>query len=71
MLNSNSKSMDSKIVMFSVLVLAAIFAMALPMDTAFADVSPDGEGEYEDGNNERSCPFQDKKRATVNPGLII
>ena len=44
--------MDSKIAMFSILVIAAIFAMALPMDSAVAqtsDVSPDGEGEYKDG----------------------
>ena len=64
--------MDSKIVMFSVLVLAAIFAMALPMDTAFADVSPDGEGENKDGEYKgKSCPFKDKKRASVNAGLNI
>ena len=67
--------MDSKIVMFSVLILAAIFAMALPMDTAVAqtsDVSPDGEGEYKDGEHEgKSCPFKDKKWASVNPGLNI
>ena len=67
--------MDSKIVMFSVLVLAAIFAMALPMDTAVAqtsDVSPDGEGENKDGEYKgKSCPFKDKKRASVNAGLNI
>ena len=57
--------------MFSVLILAAIFAMALPMDTAVAqtsDVSPDGEGEEYKG---KSCPFKDKKLASVNPGLKI
>ncbi len=64
MLNYSSKLMDSKTVMFSVLALAAIFAMALPMDTAVAqtsDISPDGEGEYKDGNHEgKSCPFKNK-----------
>ncbi len=66
--------MDSKIAMFSILALAAIFAMALPMDTAVAqtsDVSPDGEGEYKDGNHEgKSCPFKNKT-ASVNTGLYI
>jgi len=36
MLKPSSKFMDSKIAMFSVLALAAIFAMALPMDSATA-----------------------------------
>ena len=74
MLNLSSKLMDSKIAMFSILVLAAIFAMALPMDTALAqttDVSPDGEGEYKDGDHEgKSCPFKNKT-ASVNAGLNI
>ncbi len=69
-----SKLMDSKIAMFSILALAAIFAMALPMDTAVAqttDVSPDGEGEYKDGDHEgKSCPFKNKT-ASVNTGLNI
>ena len=67
--------MDSKIAMFSILALAAIFAMALPMDAAVAqtsDISPDGEGEYKDGDHEeKSCPFKDKKRASVNADLNI
>jgi len=71
MLNLSSKFMDSKTVMFSILALAAIFAMALPMDTAVAqttDVSPDGEGEYKYGNHEgKSCPFKNKT-ASVNIG---
>jgi hypothetical protein len=66
--------MDSKIAMFSILALAAIFAMALPMDTAVAqttDVSPDGEGEYKDGDREgKSCPFKNKT-ASVNTILNI
>ena len=69
-----SKLMDSKIAMFSILALAAIFAMALPMDTAVAqtsDISPDGEGEYKDGDHEgKSCPFKNKT-ASVNTGLNI
>jgi hypothetical protein len=74
MLKLSSRFMDSKIAMFSILALAAIFAMALPMDTAVAqtsDVSPDGEGEYKDGNHEgKSCPFKNKT-ASVNAGLNI
>ena len=75
MLKLSSKYMDSKIAMFSILALAAIFAMALPMDTAVAqssEISPDGEGEYKDGEYEgKSCPFKDKKRASVNADLNI
>ena len=67
--------MDSKIAMFSILALAAIFAMVLPMDTAVAqssEISPDGEGEYKDGEREgKSCPFKDKKKASVNADLNI
>ena len=74
MLNLSSKLMDSKIAMFSILVIAAIFAMALPMDSAVAqtsDVSPDGEGEYKDGDHEgKSCPFKNKT-ASVDIGLNI
>ena len=74
MLKLFSKYMDSKIAMFSILALAAIFAMALPMDTAVAqttDVSPDGEGEYKDGEHEgKSCPFKNKT-ASVNAGLNL
>jgi hypothetical protein len=74
MLRLQSNYMDSKIAMFSILALAAIFAMALPMDTAVAqttDVSPDGEGQYKDGDHEgKSCPFKNKT-ASVNTGLNI
>ena len=74
MLKPSSKFMDSKIAMFSILVIAAIFAMALPMDSAVAqtsDVSLDGEGEYKDGDHEgKSCPFKNKT-ASVNAGLNI
>ena len=74
MLKLHSEFMDSKIAMFSILALAAIFAMALPMDTAVAqttDVSPDGEGEYKDGDHEgKSCPFKNKT-ASINSGLNI
>ncbi len=72
MLKPSSKFMDSKIAMFSILVIAAIFAMALPMDSAVAqtsDISPDGEGG--DGEHEgKSCPFKNKT-ASVNTGLNI
>ena len=75
MLKPLSKLVNSKIAMFSILALAAIFAMILPMDSAVAqtsDISADGEGEYNDGDHEgKSCPFKDKKRASVNAGLEI
>jgi hypothetical protein len=74
MLKLSSGFMDSKTVVFSVLALAAIFAMTLPMDTAVAqttDISPDGEGEYKDGDHEgKSCPFKNKT-ASVDTGLNI
>ena len=74
MLKLSSKFTDSKIAMFSILVITAIFALALPMDSAVAqtlDVSPDGEGEYKDGDHEgKSCPFKNKT-ASVNTGLNI
>ncbi len=72
MLKILSRFMDSKIAMFSILALAAIFAMALPIDSVVAqtsDVSPDGEGG--DGEHEgKSCPFKNKT-ASVNAGLNI
>lgn len=53
------------------LVLTAIFAMALPMDSVYAqtgDVSPDGE----DGEHEgKSCPFKERKGASVDVNLSI
>ena len=48
--------------------------MALPMDTAVAQtshISPDGEGEYKDGDRDgKSCQFKNKT-ASVNDGLNI
>ncbi len=66
MLKHSSIHMDSKIVMFSILALAAVFAMAFPLDSVYAqtsDIVPDGE----DGEHEgKSCPFKNKT-ASVNP----
>ena len=37
-----------------------------------SDTSSDGEVEYKDGDHEeKSCPFKDKKWASVNAGLNI
>ena len=50
-----------------VVVLAAVFAIASPMDTATAQTSdavPDGEGsDYKDGDNKegKSCPSKEGK----------
>jgi len=46
------------------------------MDFAIAqtsNISPDGEGEYKDGERKegKSCPFKDKKNASVNTDLNI
>ncbi|MCE2507238.1 MAG: hypothetical protein J4F36_12390 [Nitrosopumilaceae archaeon] len=62
--------MDSRITLFTVLALAAVFAMALPMDSVYAqttDIMPDGEGGDGEG---KSCPFKNKT-ASVNTGLNI
>ncbi len=53
--------MNSKIVMFSIIVLVSIFSVALPMDSVFAqtsDVTPHGGGEDGEG---KSCPTKEKK----------
>ena len=55
--------MDSKIVMFSIVALVAIFSVALPMDYVSAqtsDVSPHGE----DGEG-KSCPFKEKTLSAI------
>ena len=66
MVKHRNKIMNSKIATFSILALAAIFAMALPLDYALAqnsEVSSDSEGKSRDGNHEgKSCPFKDKKK---------
>lgn len=50
------------------IVLAAVFAVASPMNVAIAqtsDAMPDGEGEgkYKDGERKdgKSCPFKERK----------
>lgn len=70
MLKLHNQFMDSKIAMFSILALAAIFAMALPLDSVYAqtsDIILDGE----DGEHEgKSCPSKNKK-TSVDIGLNI
>jgi len=55
-----------------VMALAAVFAIASPLDVAVAqtasDAMPDGEkGEYGDGENKegKSCPNKEKKSASI------
>ena len=63
--------MDSKIVAFSIVALVAIFSVALPMDSVFAqtsDMMPHGEGE--DGEA-KSCPFKEKKSASYESPIDI
>ena len=71
-LNNN---MSSKIAFFSLLVLVALFVMATPLEFASAQTSnatPDGEGEYRDGDKEgKSCPSKEKKSASVNSSSNI
>jgi len=67
--------MDSKIVMFTVLALASVFALMAPLDVAVAqttDIIPDGDGEYKDGSHEgKSCPSKEKKTESLTSGFNI
>jgi len=49
----------------AVVVLAAVFAIASPVDVAVAqtsDAMPDGEEQYKDGEHEgKSCPNKERK----------
>ena len=52
--------MDKTTVVFAVLALAAVFALAAPMNVAVAQTTgavPDGDGEYEG----KSCPSKEGK----------
>ena len=57
--------MNKTTMAFTVLALAAVFALVTPMDVAVAQTSdaiPDGDGEYKDGEHEgKSCPNKEKK----------
>ena len=57
--------MNKTTVVFTVLALAAVFALVTPMDVAVAQTSnavPDGDGEYKDGEREgKSCPSKEAK----------
>ena len=64
--------MNPQVALFAVLAFAAIFAMVAPMDYAMAESvqMPDGEGG--DGEHEgKSCPFKERKSASINTGLNI
>lgn len=67
--------MDTKIALFTVLSLAAVFAMVTPLDYAAAqapDTMPDGGSEYKDGEHEgKSCPSKEKKSSSISTGLQI
>ncbi len=67
--------MDIKVVMFTVLSLAAVFALVTPIDYADAqtsDAMPDGGEEYKDGEYEgKSCPSKEKKTSSVVSGLEL
>ena len=57
--------MNKTTMAFTVLALAAVFALVTPMDVAVAQTSnavPDGDGEYKDGEHEgKSCPNKEGK----------
>ena len=70
MLKHSKIHMDSRIALFTILAIAAVFAMAVPVDSVYAqttDILPDGEGKDGEG---KSCPFKNKT-ASVNTGLNI
>ena len=57
--------MNKTTIAFTVLALAAVFALVTPMDVAVAQTSnavPDGDGEYKEGDREgKSCPSKEGK----------
>ena len=62
--------MNKTITAFAIIALAAVFALAFPLDTAVAqsdDSAHDGSGgQYKDGNHDgKSCPNKDKKSNTA------
>ena len=67
--------MNKTTMAFTVLALAAVFALVTPMDVAVAQTSnamPDGEGgEYKDGDHEgKSCPSKEGKMQNNAEPLI-
>ena len=64
--------MKSQIAMFAILSFAAIFAMLTPFDVAVAETNavPDGDGEYEEGHEGKSCPSKEKKTAYFSESNI-
>ena len=62
--------MNSKIITFSLVAFVAIFSVAIPMDSVFAqtfDAIPDGEGGDHEG---KSCPSKERKGASFTPNII-
>jgi len=62
--------MNKVTVTFAIVVLAAVFALALPVDTAVAqtdDTAPDGsDDQYKDGTHDgKSCPNKEKKSTSA------
>lgn len=57
--------MNKTTMVFTVLALAAVFALVTPIDVAVAQANeamPDGDGEYKDGEHEgKSCPSKEGK----------
>ena len=52
----------------AIVALAAVFALASPLDVAVAqtDALPDGDGEYKDGEHEgKSCPNKERKSQSM------
>ena len=75
MLKASNQAMNAKIALFTVLAVAAVFAMITPIDYAVAQTSDsmsDDEDEYKDGKHEgKSCPNKERKSASTNTGLGI
>jgi len=63
--------MGKKIVMFAILMFAAVFSITT-VDLAAAQASdaiPGGGGEYGDGEG-KSCPSKEKKEASIEQTLL-
>ena len=66
--------MRSKIAMFAVLSLAAVFAVVGPSDVAVAEQVPatDGEdGSHDEGYEGKTCPSKERKTASATAEFAV
>ena len=64
--------LNTKLSLFVIAALIAVIGMVSPIEIAVAQTEaiPDGEGE--EGNHEgKTCPFKERKSASINTGLNV